>query len=89
MPDPEAPPAWRRGCAVNQQRVPADQVVLNTSCLMAYEVNFQPGIACSSARWARNPVIAADALFVACFHFGSLSYKKATLKTLSIHLSST
>jgi hypothetical protein len=64
-------------------------MVLNTSHLMAYEVNFQPGIACSSALWARNPVIAADAPFVARFHFGSLSYKKATLKTLSIHLPST
>ncbi len=72
MPDPEDAPAWRRGCAVNQQRVPADQMVLNTSCLMAYEVNFQPGIAYSSARWARNPVITADAPFVTRFHFGSL-----------------
>ena len=29
-------------CAVNQQRVPEDQVLLNTSCLMAYEMSFQP-----------------------------------------------
>ena len=42
LPGPEGASAWRRGCAVNQQRVPEDQVVLNTYCLMAYEMIFQP-----------------------------------------------
>ena len=41
LPGPEGASAWHRGCAVNQQRVPEDQVVLNTSCLMAYELIFQ------------------------------------------------
>ncbi len=43
LPGPEGASAWRRGCAVNQQRVPDDQVVLNTSCLMAYKMNFPTG----------------------------------------------